>query len=114
MVEPILAKGMGDIALAFRDRFGAGQPVVDVVGERLIGVGDIAFDLGLAPVEGIDPRQQPLFQNRARFGIEPGPKRVLATPKLPRFANLTRMPLITNAKHSHSHSIVPGGFDVTS
>ena len=40
---------------------GAGQPVVDIMGERLIGVGDIAFDLGLPPVEGVNPRQQPLF-----------------------------------------------------
>lgn len=47
MIEPLLAEGMGDIALAFRDRLGARQPVIDVMGERFIGVGDIAFDLGL-------------------------------------------------------------------
>ena len=62
MIEPLLAESMRDIAFAFRDRFGAGQPVVNLVGERLIGVGDIAFDLGLSAVEGIHPRQQPLFQ----------------------------------------------------
>ena len=77
MIEPLLSEGVGDIALAFRDRFGAGQPIVDVVGERLVGVGDIALDLGLSSVEGIDPRQQPLFEDRARLWIEPGPERVL-------------------------------------
>lgn len=76
MIKPVLTKRVSDIALAFRDRLGARQPSVDIVGERLIGAGDIARDLGLPPVEGIHPYQQPLFQHGPRFGIKPGTQRI--------------------------------------
>lgn len=91
MIEPLLAEGVGDIAIALRDRFGAGQPIVDVVGERLVGVGDIALDLGLSSVEGIHPRQQPLFEDRARLWIELGPERVLNDGGLGRAGSVGRL-----------------------
>lgn len=114
MIEPLLTKGVGGVAFAFRDRFGAGQPAIDVMGERLIGVGEIAFDLGLSLVEGIAPCQQPLFQYSTEPWIEQGPKRALAMPRMLPFANLPRTHLIESDNYSYSHSMVPGGLDVTS
>jgi hypothetical protein len=106
MVKASLAKRVRGVALAFRGRLGPGQTVEDKMGKRLKGVGDIAFDLGLSSVEGIHPRQQPPFQNRARLGIEPGSKRALAMPKLSPFANLPRTHSPRNVIHSHSHLMI--------
>lgn len=113
-VKAPLAKGVGGVALAFRDRLGPGQPAEDKMGEGFEAQRGIPFNLALPPVEGIHPRQQPLFQHGPRFGNEQGQKGIIKMPKLLSFTNLTRTHSSANVIHSYSHSIVPGGLDVMS
>jgi hypothetical protein len=47
------------------------------MGERFIRVGDIAFDIALAPVARVGPRKKAFFEDLTRLRIEPGPQRIL-------------------------------------
>lgn len=61
MIEAPLAEGLVCVALDFRDRLGAGQPVDDKMGERFEAQGCVAFHLALPPVERIHAAQQPFL-----------------------------------------------------
>ena len=76
MIKAPLAKGVGGVALAFRDRLGPGQPVEDKMSERFEAQGGVPFNLALPPVEGIHAAKKPFLQHQIGLRVEITVKRV--------------------------------------
>ena len=61
MVKSALTQGICGIPFAVRKRFGACQPVEDILRQNLEGESDIALDPRLAFVKTVEPNKQTFF-----------------------------------------------------